>query len=63
MGKRQQISDKLMIFSLFFLENKIWHFMQIVSFGNNLHEVSNPIFFKKKFKMSSAEIFTQHAKC
>ena len=32
--------DKLVIFFLFFLENKIWHFMQIV----NLHEVSNPIF-------------------
>ena len=29
---------------LFFLENRIWHFMQIVSFGDNLHEVSDPIF-------------------
>ena len=35
--------DKLMTFFLFFQENKIWHFMQIVSLGENLHEVSNPI--------------------
>ena len=27
----------------FFLENRIWHFMQI-SLGDNLHEVSDPIF-------------------
>ena len=32
---------------LVFPENKIWHFMQIVS-GNNLHELSNPVFWKKK---------------
>ena len=39
--------------------------MQIISLGENLHEMSNPIFWEtqdKKFKMS-AEIFTQHAKC
>ena len=35
---------KLMIFFLFFLENRIWYFMQIVSLGDNLHAVSNPIF-------------------
>ena len=34
------------IFFLFFLENKIWHFMQIVSNGDNLHEISNPIFWE-----------------
>ena len=40
--------DKLMIFFLFFfLENRIWHFMQIVSIGDNLHEVSEPIFKEK----------------
>ena len=33
--------------------------MQIV---NNLHEMSNPIFYEKYFKMLPAEIFTQHAK-
>ena len=31
-------------FSYFFLENRIWHIMQIVSLGDNLHEVSDPIF-------------------
>ena len=25
-------------------ENEIWHFMQIVSLGDNLHEMSDPIF-------------------
>ena len=34
--------------------------MQIVSIGENLHEMSNP--GKKYFKMSSAENFTQNAK-
>ena len=29
---------------LFFIENKIWHFKQIVSLGDNLHDVSNPTF-------------------
>ena len=40
--------------------------MQIVSLGDNLHEVSNPIFKEKSekyFKMSSSEIFTQQAMC
>ena len=36
-----------MIFFLFFLENGISHFMQIVSLGDNLHEVSYPIFLEK----------------
>ena len=38
--------------------------MQIVSLGDNLHEMLKPIFWNKKkyFKMSSAEIFTQGAK-
>ena len=39
--------------------------MKIVSFRDNLHEVSNPISLLKKekyFKMSPAEIFTQHIK-
>ena len=52
-----------MIFFFIFLENRIWHFMQIVS---NFHEVSNLVFEeikKKYFKMLSAEVFTQHAKC
>ena len=37
--------------------------MQIVSNGDNLHEMSNPVFLrKKKIKMSSAENITQGAK-
>ena len=40
---RQQIDD---IF-LFFPVNRIWHFMQIVSWGDNLHEMSNPVFREK----------------
>ena len=36
--------DKVLIFILLFLENRIRHFMQIVSLGDNLHEVSKPIF-------------------
>ena len=32
------------MFFLFFPENRIRHFMQTVSNGDNLHEMSNPIF-------------------
>ena len=39
--------DKLMIFFLFFPVNRIQHFMQIVSWGDNLHEMSNPVFWEK----------------
>ena len=35
------------IFILFFPENRLWHFIQIVSFGNNLHKMSEPIFWEK----------------
>ena len=38
---------KLMIFILFFLENRILHFMQIVLIGDNMHELSNPVFEEK----------------
>ena len=31
---------------LFFPENRLWHFMQIVSWGENLHEMSEPIFWE-----------------
>ena len=58
--------DTLMIFFLFFLENRIWHLMQIVSYGDNLHEMSKPVFWvknKKKFlSMSSTDNITQSAK-
>ena len=36
--------DILKYFFLLFLENRIWHSMQIVSLVENLHEVSDPIF-------------------
>ena len=32
---------------LFFTENRIWDFMQIVSIRNNVHEMSNPVFWWK----------------
>ena len=37
-------ADDIFKFPLFFIENWTWHFMQIVSWGDNLHEVSDPIF-------------------
>ena len=40
---------------IFFPENMIWHFMQIVSNGNNLHEMSKPVFWKKKKKKKKKE--------
>ena len=54
-----------MIIFLFFLENMFWHSTQIVSNGDNLHEMSNPVFWEKKekyFIMSFAENFTQSTK-
>ena len=50
------------ILKLFFPENSIRHFMQIILTGDNLHEMSGLITGKNNFKMLSAEIFTQHAK-
>ena len=47
-----------------FPENRFWHYMQIVSTGDNLHVMSKPVSGKNKekyFKMS-AEIFTQSVK-
>ena len=45
-------------FLIFFPENRFWHFMQIVSIGDNLHEMSNPVMGKNKKNitdLSSAE--------
>ena len=36
--------------------------MQIVSNGDNLHEMSYPVLWKKYFNMSSAESFTRSTK-
>ena len=41
-----------------FLENSIWHFMQIVSLADNLHEVSDPILQEKK-RISSVLLFAE----
>ena len=38
---------EFMIFSLFSPENRLFHFMQIVSKGDYLNEVSKPIFWEK----------------
>ena len=38
--------DKLMILFLFFSENRLWQFMQIVCEGDNLHEMSKIIFWE-----------------
>ena len=38
------VDDKLMMFFLFFPENRIWYFMQIISMGDNLHEMSKTVF-------------------
>ena len=35
------------IFFLIFPENRTWHFMQIVSIGDKLHEMSNLVFLEK----------------
>ena len=42
---RQQFDD---IF--FFPENRVWHFMQAVSVGDSMHEMSNPVFWNKSEK-------------
>ena len=42
----------------------MWHFMQILTNGDNLHEITNSVFWEnqeKYFKISSAENFTQSA--
>ena len=38
-------------FFLFFQGNRFCHFMQIVSYGDNLHEMSNPISLEKNFHL------------
>ena len=48
---------------LFFLENRIWQLMQIVSFGDNLHEVSDPIFWKNKKNITNLSSAESSHKC
>ena len=39
-------ADKLMTFFLIFSANRLWHFMQMVSSGDNLHECQIPFSWK-----------------
>ena len=39
--------NKLMTFFLLFPENENWHFMQTVSNGDNLYEMSTPVSWEK----------------
>ena len=34
-------------FEIFLPENRIWHFKQIISIGDDLHEKSDPVFLEK----------------
>ena len=45
--------DKLIIFFLFFPENRIWHFMQIVSL-ETICTISEPVFWEKAGKFQYA---------
>ena len=54
------------VFLIFFFHTKYdWTFHVCFSYGDNLHEMSNSSFLGKIreiFHMSSAEMFSQHAK-
>ena len=39
-------ADNKLIFFLFFPENRIRYFMQIVAIKNTLHEMSKPVFWE-----------------
>ena len=52
--KFQQTSYWNVFIIIFFQENRFGYFMQIVSDGDSLHEMSNPVFFdESKKKISS----------
>ena len=48
----ESADNKLIMFFLFYPEDRIWHFMQIVSW-DNLQEVSNAVFWKNKKNISA----------
>ena len=57
-------SDNTLVKFSYFPENRIGHFMHIVSIGDNLHEMSNPVFwekYEKYFNKSYAENITPSA--
>ena len=43
-------ADNKLIFFLFYPEYRIWHVMQIICFGHNLHEISKTSFLGKNYK-------------
>ena len=47
LGKK--FSRHFRIFFLFFPENRFCHYMQIVSYGDNLHVMSKPVFREKYY--------------
>ena len=56
--------QKFEIYFLFCPKNKLWYFMQIISSGDSLHGMSEPIFGEKNkniINLSSAE-FAQSGK-
>ena len=44
----RNFSRHFRIFFLIFSENSFWHYMQIVSYGDNLHVMSKPVFLENK---------------
>ena len=54
--------DILELFFFFFQENSLSLFKQIGSNGDNLHEVSNPVFWGNIINLSSAELAKKRVK-
>ena len=52
----------MLIVSLVFPENRLWHFMQIVSYGDNLHKKSEPIFSGKNRKIFQNVVLSNFSK-
>ena len=50
--------DKWIVFFLFFPENWIGYFMQIVSITDTLHEISNPVTWEKNKDISKCHLLT-----
>ena len=44
----ERVTTPLLLLLCMQAKNKVWYYMQIVSLGDNLHEVSNLIFWVKQ---------------
>ena len=55
--------NKIDIFSYFFTENKIGHFMQIISNGDILHEMSNHVSSENKKNISKYQLPRFYPEC